>query len=181
MWAFQNILTLICHSDYLQTINHRYEYCIYSKIFQEKYLRGNEFKGENHLRKKGIRHFNSLGPVRVCDSFLLNVQKPYLKAMPRYKVWLIRNYLMCTKLSLKHRTLTKWCILGSCTFAYLGFTDKRTDVWSWDFIIWKTNYGLWSGLDCEIKGVGLIMSNFWGQFFKVFMDKKLIYNFLKMF
>ena len=53
-------------------------------------------------------------------------------------------------------------------------TDKRTDVRSRDFMIWKINYGLWSGLDCEIKGFGPIMSNFWGQFFKVFMDKKLI-------
>ena len=34
--------------------------------------------------------------------------------------------------------------------------------------------GLWSGLDCEIKEFGLIMSNFLGLFFKVFMDKRLI-------
>jgi hypothetical protein len=33
---------------------------------------------------------------------------------------------------------------------------------------------LWSGLDCEIKGFGPIMSNFWGPFLKVFMDKKLM-------
>ena len=39
-------------------------------------------------------------------------------------------------------------------------TDKRTDLWSRDFIIWKINSGLWSGLDCEIIGSGL-MSNFW--------------------
>ena len=45
-------------------------------------------------------------------------------------------------------------------------TDKRTDVWSRDFIVWKID----SGLDCEIKGSEPIMSNF----LKVFMDKKLI-------
>ncbi len=34
--------------------------------------------------------------------------------------------------------------------------------------------GLWSGLDCEMRGSGPIMSNFKGTFFKVCMDKKLI-------
>ena len=54
-------------------------------------------------------------------------------------------------------------------------TDKRTDVWSRDFIIWKINSGLWAVVSAELwnKGFGPIMSNFWGQFFKVFMDKKL--------
>ena len=41
-------------------------------------------------------------------------------------------------------------------------TDKRTDVWSRDFIIWKINSGLWAvvwaglgwaGLGCDIKRV----------------------------
>ena len=31
-------------------------------------------------------------------------------------------------------------------------------------------FGLWSGLDCEIKGSGPIMSNFWGPFFHFFGD-----------
>ena len=48
--------------------------------------------------------------------------------------------------------------------------DRRTYVWSWDFMIWKNQFwavgcGLWSGLDCEIKGSEQIMSNFWGSFF----------------
>ena len=55
------------------------------------------------------------------------------------------------------------------------YTDKRTDVWSRDFITWKID----SGLDCEIKGSEPIMSNFWVPIFKVFMDKKLIQIFFK--
>ena len=54
-------------------------------------------------------------------------------------------------------------------------TDKRTDVWFRDFIIWKIN----SGLDCEIKGSGPIMSNFWGPFFYFFRVKKSYKFFLK--
>ena len=50
----------------------------------------------------------------------------------------------------------------------LSITDKRTNVWSRDFMICKINSGLWSGLDCEIKGPGQIMSNFWGPFFHFF-------------
>ena len=62
-------------------------------------------------------------------------------------------------------------------------TDKRTDVWSRNFIIWKLNSGLWAvvwaGLDCEKKGVGLIMSNFWGLFFNFSGVKKNVEIFLK--
>ena len=48
-------------------------------------------------------------------------------------------------------------------------TDKRTDVWSRDFIIWRINSGLWAvGLGCEIKGSGPIMSNVFGPFFHFF-------------
>ena len=54
--------------------------------------------------------------------------------------------------------------------SHIRFTDKRTDVWSRDFIIWKINSGLWSWLDCEIKGSGPIMSNFWGPFFSLFTN-----------
>jgi hypothetical protein len=32
--------------------------------------------------------------------------------------------------------------------------------------------GRWSGLDCEIKGSGPIMSNFFGPFFHFFVVKK---------
>ena len=43
-------------------------------------------------------------------------------------------------------------------YSFLGSTDKRTDVWFRDFIIWKINSGLWAvvwaGLDCEKKGLG---------------------------
>ena len=56
-------------------------------------------------------------------------------------------------------------------------TDKRTDVWSQDFIIWKINSGLWAvawaGLDCGKNGSWPIMSNFWGLFFHFFMVKKI--------
>ena len=41
-----------------------------------------------------------------------------------------------------------------------------------DFIIWAVDYGLWSGLECEIKGSGPIMRNFWGPFFYFFGVKK---------
>ena len=40
-------------------------------------------------------------------------------------------------------------------------------------------YGLWSGLDCEIKGFELIMSNYCGQSFKVFMNKKISLKFFE--
>ena len=55
---------------------------------------------------------------------------------------------------------------------HLLSTDTRTDIWSRDFIIWKINSGLWSGLNCEIKGSGPIMSKFWGPFFHFFGVKK---------
>ena len=34
--------------------------------------------------------------------------------------------------------------------------------------------GRWSGLDCEIKGSGPIMSNIWGLFFHFFRVKKIL-------
>ena len=43
-------------------------------------------------------------------------------------------------------------------------TDKRTDLWSQDFIIWKINSGQWAGLDWK-KRFGPIVRNFWGPFF----------------
>ena len=46
--------------------------------------------------------------------------------------------------------------------------DNTTGVWFRDFMIWKSNSGLWSGLDCDIKGSGPIMSNFWGLSFHFF-------------
>ena len=77
----------------------------------------------------------------------------------RIKVsWTVQFYLVRFQLHSAVRT--------SCqTFQS---TDKRPDVWSRDFILWKINFGLWPGLDCGIKGSGLIMSNFWGQFFHFF-------------
>ena len=51
-------------------------------------------------------------------------------------------------------------------------TDKRTDVWSRNFLIWKINFGLGPGLDCGKKGSGPILSNFFGWFFQFFMGKK---------
>ena len=58
----------------------------------------------------------------------------------------------------------------------VGTKDKRTDVWSQDFIIWKINSWLWAVVWAGLwkKGVGPIMSNFWGPFFKDFMDKQSI-------
>ena len=58
----------------------------------------------------------------------------------------------------------RWLDIEKISCRGYEITDKRTDVWSRDFIIWKINSGLWSqwsGLDCEIKGSGPIMSNFW--------------------
>ena len=55
--------------------------------------------------------------------------------------------------------------------SYILSTDKRTDVWSKRFHNMKNQFcavGRWSGLDCEIKGSGPIMSNFWGPFFHFF-------------
>ena len=47
-------------------------------------------------------------------------------------------------------------------------TDKRTDVGSRDFMIWKINSGLWAVVWAGLwkKGSGPIMSNFWGPFFQ---------------
>ena len=39
--------------------------------------------------------------------------------------------------------------------------------------------GLWSGLDCEIKGSGPIMSNFWGPFFHCLGVKNFFFNFFE--
>ena len=53
-------------------------------------------------------------------------------------------------------------------------TDKRTDVWSQDFIKWKIDYGLWavwSGLDCKIKGSGWLWATF-GPVFSLFHGQK---------
>jgi hypothetical protein len=38
--------------------------------------------------------------------------------------------------------------------------------------------GRWSGLDCEIKGSGPIMSNFWGPFFHFFGVKNFFFFFV---
>ena len=60
------------------------------------------------------------------------------------------------------------------------YTDKRTDVWSRDFIIWKINSGLWAaGLDSGKKWSGPIMSNFWGPFFHFFGVKKCFLKFFE--
>ena len=54
-------------------------------------------------------------------------------------------------------------------------TDKETDG-SWDIHIYDMKNQFWDGLGsrastCD-KSLGSIMSNFWGQFFYVFMGKK---------
>ena len=72
-------------------------------------------------------------------------------------------YVLITNLCGEHILLEKFQFRQKYDVSTVWFTDKRTDDWSRDFIIWKINSGLWSqwsGLDCEIKGSGLIMSNF---------------------
>ena len=56
-------------------------------------------------------------------------------------------------------------LLRSLRTAVSISVDKRTDVWSRDFIIWNIN----SGLDCEIKESGPIMSK---VFFSLFQGQK---------
>ena len=42
-------------------------------------------------------------------------------------------------------------INGIMEWKWIAITDKRIDVWSRDFIIWKINFGMWAvalaGLD----------------------------------
>ena len=54
-------------------------------------------------------------------------------------------------------------------------TNKRTNVWSWDFLKWKIK----SGLDCEKKGLGRLWATFDGGFFSCFGDQKNLQNFLE--
>ena len=59
-------------------------------------------------------------------------------------------------------------------------TDKRIDVWSWDFIIWKIDYGLWSGLDCENKqGLGRLWETFETFFLRYYRQKFNLKSFKK--
>ena len=58
-------------------------------------------------------------------------------------------------------------------------TDKRTDAWSWDFIIWKNNSGLWAVAWARLWEKRPIMSNFWGPFFHFFGIKKNFENFFE--
>ena len=61
---------------------------------------------------------------------------------------------------------------------YITATNKRTDVWSRNFIIWKINCGLRSWLDCEIKVSGRL----WATFEACFLWTKNWFKiFLKMF
>ena len=69
--------------------------------------------------------------------------------------------------------LTLWTIFLALHLTGQGnFTDKRTDVWSRNFLIWKINFGL----DCGKKGSGPILSIIFGCFFQFFMGKKKIEN-----
>ena len=57
------------------------------------------------------------------------------------------------------------------------YTDKRTDVWSWDFIIWKINSGLWA-----VVWAGLWNKRVWAEYeqllrpvFSLFRGKKKLF------
>ena len=73
--------------------------------------------------------------------------------------------------------VTKCMCLSSSPFVWTSLmsTDKRTDVWSQDFMIWRIDFGLWAVAWAGHweKGSGPIMSNFWGPFFHFFGVKKL--------
>ena len=58
-------------------------------------------------------------------------------------------------------------------------TDKRTDVWSRDFMIWKINFGLWA-----VAWAGLWDKRVWAEYeqllmpvFSLFWVKKFFFNF----
>ena len=62
------------------------------------------------------------------------------------------------------------------------FTDKRTDVWSRDFIIWRINSGLWAvglGWTVKEKGLGRLWATFLACFFTFSGSKKNFKIFLK--
>ena len=57
--------------------------------------------------------------------------------------------------------------MGQILGGIIYLTDKRKDAWSQDFIS-ILGCGLWSGLNCETKGLGPFMSKFWDPFFHFF-------------
>jgi hypothetical protein len=54
-------------------------------------------------------------------------------------------------------------------------TDKRTDVWSRNFMIWKINFGLWAWAGLWEKGVWADSEQLFGWFFQFFMGKKFFF------
>ena len=57
-------------------------------------------------------------------------------------------------------------------------TDKRTDVWSRNFLIWKINFGLWTVAWAGLweKGVWANSEHHFGVFFSIFHGQKKIEN-----
>ena len=66
----------------------------------------------------------------------------------------------------------KYCLRKKLFKLEVESTDKRTDVWSRNFMIWKINFGLWPWLVSGKKWSGPILSNFFGWFFQFFVGKK---------
>ena len=59
----------------------------------------------------------------------------------------------------------------------IHYTDKRTDVWSRDFMIWKVNFGLWA-----VAWAGLWEKRVWADYeqllrpyFSLFRDQKIYF------
>ena len=54
-------------------------------------------------------------------------------------------------------------------------TDKRTDVWSRDFIIWEINFGLWADAWAGLweKGVWADSEQLFWVFFSIFHGQKI--------
>ena len=76
------------------------------------------------------------------------------------------------------KTLGIWFMKASKTL--IETTDKRTDVWSRNFLIWEINFGLWAVALAGPweKGVWANSEQLFWVFFSLFRGQK---NFLKIF
>ena len=81
----------------------------------------------------------------------------------------------------KNNWFSEWWIVVTAyktnsSFAIIGGTDKRTDVWSRDFIIWKINSGLWAVVQDGLwkKEVGQLWATFEACYFTFLWPKKYV-------
>ena len=122
--------------------------------------------------------WKGLGRKKGNNSYLVGNKNRFSTVFPFGKSSLQSQYI----------PLLGWSMVTSDNFCkkkgpnqWVKITDKRTDVWSRDFIIWKINSGLWAVVWAGLwkKRGWPIMSNFSGPFFHFFGVKKNVKNFLK--